>query len=74
MRFAYDDSYHMDLSMVLYKVMCDDHAGCLSIGQVQRSISLWISGHMRFNRKVRTICKRASDIQVLFEDCIDFFR
>ena len=43
--FAYDDSYHMGLSMALYKVLCDDHAGCLCIGQNQTSMSLWVLDH-----------------------------
>ena len=38
MRFAYDDSYHMGLSMMLYKVLCDDHVGFFSNGQAQKSM------------------------------------
>ena len=55
MRFAYDDSYHIDLSILPYKVLCDDHAGCLGIGQDQTSMSIRISGHERYNRKIRII-------------------
>ena len=29
-RFLYDDIYHTGLSIVLYKVLCDDHTSCLS--------------------------------------------
>ena len=39
-RLAYDDSYHMDLNMVLYMVLCDDYTCCLGIGQAQTSMSL----------------------------------
>ena len=31
--FIYYDSYHLDLSMVLYKALYDNHASCLSSGQ-----------------------------------------
>ena len=55
---AYNDNYYIDLSMVLYKVISDNHVGCLSIEQVQTSMLLWIFGHRRYNRKVCTICKR----------------
>ena len=55
MRFANDDSYHMNLSMVLYKVLCNDHTGCLDIGQDQTTMSSWILDHGRYNRKDRTI-------------------
>ena len=45
MRFSYDDSYHTGLSMMPCKVLYDDHVDCLSIRQVQTSMSFWIFGH-----------------------------
>ena len=57
MRFSYDDNYYTDLSMALYKVLCDDHAGYFCIGQDQTRILLWISGHGRYKRMVHTICE-----------------
>ena len=41
MRFFYDDSYDMGLSMVLCKVLYDDHTNYLGIKQDQTSMSLW---------------------------------
>ena len=53
-RFAYDDSYHKSLSMTVCKVLCNNHAGCPNCGKNQTSMSLWISGHKRCNKKVYT--------------------
>ena len=72
MRFAYDDSYHTDLSMAPYKVLCEDHIGCLGIGQDQKNMSLWISDHGRYNRKVRTIGERLVIAKELLDGCVDF--
>ena len=58
MRLAYNDNYHMVLSMVLNEALCDNHVSCLSIAQDQTSLSLWISSHGKYNRKVHTNCER----------------
>ena len=38
-----------------YKVLCDDHACCFDIRQDEANMSLWISGHEKYNGKVSTI-------------------
>ena len=53
-RFAYNDNYHKGMSMTVCKVLCDNNTGCPNSGQDLTSISLWISGHKRCNRKVCT--------------------
>ena len=47
----------MSLSMTLYKVLCDDHVGCICIGQDHTSMSSWVLDHERSNKKVCTITK-----------------
>ena len=58
MKFGYDDSHHRDLSIVVYKVLCDDHISFLTIGLDQTNMSLWISDHGRYNKNVCTIGER----------------
>ena len=73
MRFLYNDSYHTGLSMTLCKVLCDDHTGCLGIGQDQTSMSLWISNHEKYDRKVSIICDGLVTAKGLLEDCVALF-
>ena len=72
MRFAYDDRYHMDLNMVLYMVLCDNHTGYLGSGQDRTSMSLWISNYGNYDKKIRIICNRLVTAKRLFKDYEDF--
>ena len=74
MRFAYDDSYYKGLSMAPYKVLCDNHAGCLGIGQDQKNMSLRISNHVRYNRKFHTIGERLVTTKKVLDECVDISR
>ena len=42
--------------MTLCRVLCDDHTGCLGIGQDQTSMLLWISNHRKKDKKVHISC------------------
>ena len=57
-RYIYDESYHMDLNLVRFEALCDDHADCLGIGQDHTSMLLWTFGHGGYNIKVYTICEK----------------
>ena len=74
MKFLYNDRYHTGLSMALCKVLCDDHIGCLGIGQDQKNMSLWISNHGKYDRKVHINYDRLVIAKRLLEDCVDIFR
>ena len=37
MRIAYDDSYHLDSSMLQYKALYDDYAGCPIVGKIRQA-------------------------------------
>ena len=73
-RFACNDSYHMDLSMALYKVSCDKYASCPRIWQDQTSMTLYTSNQVRCSRKVRTIGERLVIAKKVLDECVDFSR
>ena len=52
MTFSYDNNYNMDLSILPYKVLCDEHTGCLGIGKDQTIMLIWTFGHGGYNRKI----------------------
>ena len=58
--------------MVSYKVLCDDHTGCPSLGQDQMNMSIWISNHGKYDRKVRIICDGLVTTNGLLEDNVGF--
>ena len=54
-KFALDNHYCLDKSMVRHKALCDDHASCPGSGQDSISMSLWLFGHKDCNRMVHTL-------------------
>ena len=74
MRFLYDDSYHTDLSMTLCKVLSDDYTGCLGIEQNQRSMSLWISNHGKYDRKLHITSNELVTTKGVLEDRVGLFK
>ena len=62
------------LSMALCKVLCDDYTSCLGIGQDQTGISLWISNHEKYDRKVRVIRDGPVTAKGLLEESAGLFR